>query len=464
MMKKAAMEPEARLSDFIANFPYDAIPDATLVVVKRVVLTAFATAVAGAGEEGCDLLRESLIARGGRPEATTFVFHDRLPATSAALINGVMCRALDYCDAMAPGIHIGSSLVPAAFAAAELRGGCSGKEFLAALAVGCEVGSRLNLSEAEYDGFDPTGVAGVFAATAAVSRILALDVDKTLHALGLAFNRCGGSFQSNVDGSLAVRLIQGWVAETGVSCALLARDKMTGPHRFLSGIYGYAHLFARGTRTPESFVENIGTQFLLHNIMFKKYPSCGLTQGVTELAIKGAKELHLVPEDIDRIEAAVPPYAYRLVGHDLTLGNNPRVNAQFSIQYCVASAIIRKSALLDHFRESDIRDGQVLNLARRVVVRSEQQMNERGHTSVDLFIRTRDGRELRLGLDIAPGFPGNALGALEHAERFADCMSYAPYRLPKESVDALPRRVDNLQEESDVRGILDLVRMAGRAG
>jgi 2-methylcitrate dehydratase PrpD len=119
-------------------------------------------------------LRQLLLSRGGTGQARSLVFGDRLPAVAAAQLNGTMCRALDYCDAMAPGIHIGSSLLPAALAAAELRGGCSGAELLAALVVGNEVGARFNLSEAQYDGFDPTGVAIVFASTAAACRVLGL--------------------------------------------------------------------------------------------------------------------------------------------------------------------------------------------------------------------------------------------------------------------------------------------------
>ena len=130
------------------------------------------TGIAGAGEDGIAPLRELLRERGGRGEARVFVHGDRLPAHAAAQLNGTMCRALDYCDAMAPGIHIGSALLPAAFAAAELAGGCSGSDFLAALAAGCELGARFNLTESMYDGFDPTGVAVVFASTAAAARIL----------------------------------------------------------------------------------------------------------------------------------------------------------------------------------------------------------------------------------------------------------------------------------------------------
>src|SRR5699024_4507332 len=99
--------------------------------------------------------------------------------------------------------------------------------------------------EAQYDGFDPTGVAGVMGATAAAARIVGLPTEKTLHALALAFNRCSGSFQSNIDGSLAVRLIQGWVAQVAVECVELARAGLTGPHRFLTGTYGYLRLFGR---------------------------------------------------------------------------------------------------------------------------------------------------------------------------------------------------------------------------
>ena len=166
---------------------------------------------------------------------------------AAAQLNATMCRALDFCDAMAPGPHIGAALFPAALAAAELAGGCSGEEFLTALVAGAELSSRFNLSEAQYDGFDPTGIVVVFSAAAAASRILGLTTEQTLHALALAFNRCGGSFQSHVDGSLGVRIVQGWVAQAGVQCAQMAQRGITGPDNFLNGHYGFAHLYGRGT-------------------------------------------------------------------------------------------------------------------------------------------------------------------------------------------------------------------------
>ena len=178
------------------------------------------------------------------------VFGDRLPAAARRSFNGTMCRALDYCDAMAPGPHIGSSLFPAALAAAELAGGCSGAEFVAALAAGAELSSRFNLSESQYDGFDPTGVRWCSPRPLPRRASCKLTPAQTLHALALAFNRCGGSFQSNIDGTLAVRVIQGWVAETGIDCAQMAQRGITGPTNFLAGTTAIAHLYGRDRLDP----------------------------------------------------------------------------------------------------------------------------------------------------------------------------------------------------------------------
>ena len=456
------MEMERTLAAFVRNAAIDRIPADVRKIVKQVLLATFGTAIAGAGEEGCAALLRLLRQRGGSAEATVFVHGGRLPAPSAALINGVMCRALDFCDAMAPGLHIGSSLVPAALAAAELRGGCNGADFLAALAVGAEIGARMNLSEGQYDGFDPTGVAGIFAATAAAARLLELDEGQILHALALAFNRAGGSFQSNVDGSLAVRLIQGWVAETAVTCALLARAGLTGPRNFLDGVYGYNHLFARGQRNIASFGEGLGEDFRLTGIMFKKYPSCGLTQGVTELALAATESLALKADDIASITVRLPPYAYRLVGHPFAIGENPRVNAQFSAQYCVASAILRRGAKLQHFRTEAIGSPDVQRLIGKIAVLADPGMDRRGHTAVDLAIRTMAGRDFASGLDIAPGFPGNGLSDAEHLARFRDCMDYAEQPISPGQASRLQTTIMALETSDDVRALLPLTRAEGR--
>lgn len=448
------MQPELQLARFVTSLRAGDVGADALRTTRRVLLAAIGTGIAGSGEDGIDALRGLLLERGGKAEATSLVFGDKLPAVAAAQLNGTMCRALDYCDAMAPGIHIGSSLVPAALAAAELRGGCSGSEFLAALVAGCELGARFNLTEAMYDGFDPTGVAIVFPATAAAARVLGLDEKQTLNALGLAFNRCGGSFQSNIDGTLAVRVIQGWVAAIGVECAQMAQRGITGPRNFLGGIYGYAHLYGRGKLQPDDVVAGLGSEWRLNRMMFKKYPSCGATQGLTELTLQMVREFGITPDKVRGVEVRLNPYCHRLVGHAFELGDNPRVNAQFSVQYCVANAIVRSSSRLAHFKPEQVADPAVLELAKRVTAISDPALDARGHSSVDVKLTTLAGTVHERKLDVSPGYPGNELNDEQQQARFMDCMEYAARPLSPAQVQGFLGDVERLETLADARGLM----------
>lgn len=450
------MTTEQLIAHFVTQTQLKDIPASAQAVAHQILMTVVGTSIAGASEDGVSAMLqvygERLPLAG--PGARVWVHGLRTSCASAATINGYMARALDYCDAMDPGLHIGSSLIPAAMAAAEAAGGCNGQEFISALCVGAELASRMNLSEQAYAGLDPTGVAGVFGATAAAARVLTLTAEQTLHALALAFNRCGGSFQSNVDGSLAVRTIQGWVAGDGVLCAQLAKAGITGPRQFISGIYGYANLFAKDPRWQASLVDKLGHEYRMHHTMFKKYPSCGLTQGATELALRlqQACDLpHRAP--IEHIEVCVPHYAYKLVGHAFSQGDNPRVNAQFSLQYCVANALVRQSSTLEHFQPQHINHAEVLALAQKVHVIHDPRLDEQSHTSVSLLIRLSDGASCSDGLAIAPGFPGEDLSPAEHSARLHACLSYAGLGAPAQH--ALLDCLTHIAHCPDVRQLVD---------
>ncbi|MGD8226135.1 MAG: MmgE/PrpD family protein [Desulfobacteraceae bacterium] len=451
------MDVEKALVDYIVHADLEDIPKGPQDTIRNMVLTVLGTTVAGSRAEGCEPLVSFYREEGGSQEATIFIHGGRIPAQNAVLVNSVMARALDFDDAMAPGIHIGASAVPTAFATAELAGGCRGKDFLTALVLGVETAARLNLTESTYDGFDPTGICTVFASTVTASRILGLSESETWNALALAFNRSGGSFQSNIDGSLAVRVIQGWVSQSGIMCSQFAKVGITGPKNFLEGVYGYFHLYGRDQIDPASILKGLGRRFELEKILFKKYPSCGLTLGSTEVILSIMEEQHLRAEDIDRVEVTVPPYAYKLVGHPFEIGANPRVNAQFSIQYCVASALVRGDSKLDHFEESSVMDPDIMALSKKIQVISDPKLDERGHTALDMKISIRNGDAYFKQMDIAPGFPGNPLTRKEHEQHFWNCMEFSGGLLPRERAEEIVSQVSRFEELDDIRTLIPLL-------
>lgn len=451
------MEIERKITEYVYSTTFDEIPEEPLKTVKNMVLDVLGATFAGAEEAGVKALREFHTGLESKGEATILIHGGKIPAHDAAFINSVMARALDFEDAMAPGLHPGASAVPTALAAAELAGGCSGKDFLAALTLGVEIASRLNLPEAGYNGLDPTGIVGVFETTVIASRILNLTQKEIWNALALAFNRAGGSLQANIDGSLAVRVIQGWVSQSGILCARLARLGITGPENFLEGVYGYFHLYAKDTLDPKRVVGELGERFDLQKVVFKKYPCCGMNQGPTELMLNMMKEHKIAAEEVERIDVTVPPYCHKLVGHPFLLGENPRVNAQFSIQYCIANALMRGSSKLQHFEESSVRDPQIMEGVQKVHLTSDAALDLRGHTALDLKVSMKGGLVHQGSVEIAVGFPGNPLSQKEHEQRFWDCMAYAPRPLPKDRAEEAISLISQLEEVEDVRTFVDLL-------
>lgn len=447
---------EEEFVNYILNTKYQNLPVAVVETAKHMLLTIIGTTIAGALLEGCEEIRDQIGEWGGRKEATILLHGGKVPAHHAALVNSYMARALDFDDGIRPGMHVGASAVPAALAASELVQGCSGKEFLTALVVGAEVADRINLVS-DYDGFDPTGICSIFAATTIASRILSLDREKTWNALAIAFNQSGGSFQSNIEGALSVRLIQGFVAHGGILSAQLAEKGFTGPKNFLEGIYGYFHLYAKDKYDLSAVGGELGKRYEFSRTMFKKYPSCGDTISSTEAMLELVREHALTPDHISQINIKVTPYAYKLVGGPFRIGRSPRVNAQFNIRYCVANALLRKSSRLEHFEEPMIRDPNILDITRKIDIKADPILEERDETAVEMEVITPRGERYSKRIDIAAGFAERPLTQEEILERFWNCIDFAKKPFPKEKVERLVSLINKLEEVEDIRSLIPLL-------
>ena len=455
------METERAIVQHVCATRFGDIPADAIGIVKDQLLSSVGATIAGADAEGVETLRDAARGLGGAKEASILLHGERVPAQQAAFVNAVMSRALDFCDAIVPGAHPGSSIIPAALAAAELAGAVSGAvsgaDFLAAVCVGDDLAVRLNLGEAEYDGFDPTGICVPFGATAAAARILGLTEEQTWNALALAFCRCGGSFQANVDGALAVRVIQGWVAETAVTCARLAAGGITGPRDFLDGIYGYFHLFGRDRVSGPDVLTGLGADYQVRKLVFKKYPSCGATQAATEMILQLMKDEGFGAAEVESVTMTVPPYIYKLVGHPFRVGANPKVNAQFSIRYCVANALLRGGSTIAHFEEAAVRDPAVLALAGTIEAVADPALDARGHTAIDMLVTMKTGGRYFRQTDVAPGFPEKPLTKQEHLQRFWDCVAFASAPPAAERLNEIVAAVTAVEQMEDVRELVRLL-------
>jgi 2-methylcitrate dehydratase PrpD len=117
------MKAEEKIIDFVCNRRFEDLPKSALETIKNQFLAITGTTLAGATEDGCEQAVRFYRMLGGKEEATILVHGGKIPAHDAAFVNAAMARALDFCDAIAPGPHIGAALIPASLALSELVGG-----------------------------------------------------------------------------------------------------------------------------------------------------------------------------------------------------------------------------------------------------------------------------------------------------------------------------------------------------
>jgi 2-methylcitrate dehydratase PrpD len=275
--------------------------------------------------------------------------------------------------------------------------------------------------------------------------------------LAIAFNKSGGSFQSNIEGTLSVRLIQGFVSQGGIISAQLAKNGFTGPRSFLEGVYGYFHLYAKDRYDAQAVVGDLGERFEFQKTIFKKYPSCVGTFAGTEAMLDLVRESDITPDDVMKVDIKVTPYVYKMPGGGFKIGDNPRVDAQFSIQYCVANALLRKSSKLEHFEERSVLDPKIMDIAKKVNVVADPALDKRGETALEMQVLTRDGTVYTKSLDFPSGLPENPLTREENMERFRSCISFAGELIPHENIEQLISLVGELERVKDVRLLIPLL-------
>lgn len=447
----AAMAEQLRFED---------IPEAAVSAAKAVLLDTIGDAIAGWRAPGIAATHDQVAEWGGREESTVWVYGTWVPAPNAALVNGMMCHALEFDDLHDQAhLHAFGPVLPSALAAAERAGGVDGREFLTALVLGVDVMSRLGLAVQVEKGWHYTITFGVFGSAVACGRILGMDRSGLLNALGISYSRAAGTEQSLIEARLVKRMHPGLAAQAGVTAAHLAQRGITGPWRVFEGQLGYYPVYENGIYDRARALDGLGERFEVASLRLKPYPSCGCTHPALDATLDLVRSEGLVPEVVDEVTVVGSKLTYDLVGAPFEVRNNPQADAQFSIPYTVATAIRRGRLLLEDMEESAIRDPVTHALAGKVRVIVDPEIDERSAVPVTVRVRTTDGRLLESHALDTRGHPGNPLRPEELEAKFRACLAYSRRPEFQDRAGQLVATVLALEELTDVRDLAAL--MAG---
>ena len=190
-------------ADFIIGTQYDHLKPEVISQAKKLILDLIGVSLAGYKLMDFPRLAVNYMENlGGTPEATIIQTKKKFPAPNAAFANAACAHALDMDDGHRyAALHPGTVIIPAAMAGAELSG-ASTKEFIAGVVTGYEIMIRIGMAinpSSLNRGFHLTGITGPFGAVAATARMMKLNREETIGALGLAGLQGAGVLQVNHD-------------------------------------------------------------------------------------------------------------------------------------------------------------------------------------------------------------------------------------------------------------------------
>ncbi len=375
------MSPEERLVRHVADLQWDEIPETARTAASTLLIDTVGVMLAGLRSQECRNLLDRYLAWGGAEESSVAGSEKRKPAPGAAYLGGVLAHWWEWDDTHdESAVHASAVIFPTLLAVAEAagvdEGEQAGREFIAAAVaafdVACQIGAALQ--PYYHAGNMATGVPGHIGAAAGAARLLGLDEDGIMSAMGIAAEQAGLSRQPLTDRVNGKNILCGVAAGQAASSVFNAQAGIKGSANFLTGRYGLNVLFANGEADLEAGLAGIGTRFSVTETSIKPYPSCRSTHPGLDLTFDMIAEDPDLPQQVEAVEVTSSQIVYDLCGRPFAPGDDPRVAAQFSIPYTLSVALTRGNVGLADFDPRKVTsDRAVLDLAKRITVQPRKE-------------------------------------------------------------------------------------------
>ncbi len=441
---------------------YEDLPADVVEATKKETLDLLGVAIGGSTQPGAKEVLQLVNAWGGREESSVIGSAVKLPAPSAAMANATMAHALDFDDVHeAAVIHPGIAAIPTALATAEAGGNLSGREFITCTALGVDMMCRLALAttpgKSPIDtGWHLTSIFGYLGAAATAARMMKLNEEQTLNAIGIGYHQCAGNGQCVKDGALTKRLGPGFAVRGGITAALMAKIGITGAKNSLEGEWGLYPLYMRGDYSQEILRADLGERFEGVHVAIKPYPCCRGVHPAIDAGLALAVENDIQPAEVEEIVLSVTEAHYSLLCEPAEAKRTPRnpVDAQFSIPWGVAVAVARRRVGLADYTAEAVTNREILDITCKMRVNVNNGLRRQdGVDPTRVKIHTKQGGVFIKEVE-------NPLGSLERPMSFEDCarkFADCARDLDRGKIQSIIEFVGQLEKVEDVSEIIRLI-------
>ncbi|UWQ75824.1 MmgE/PrpD family protein [Leisingera sp. M658] len=424
-----------------SKLSFEDVPEDALICARRAVLDTIGVIVAGGQHLGVQALAAHGAGSGGASLAVTGIKTDPI---TAATCNGMAAHVWDFDDNSYTGMIHGSAIILPAVLAVAQSVDASEKDLLQAFVIGSEVSYALGeiCTHSHFmQGWWATGSCALIGTVAGVARLLGLNAEQTANAIGTAAVTAG--IERAIAGTDAKPYLVGNVAGQAITLARAAQAGLTGPKDAFEQKNGFFSLLNQGISKREGICP-LAERWRVQSpgLLFKTSPVCSAAHAAIEAASLLTREATKPLAEVVAIEAEVPKLVSASLVYDRPV--NPQ-QAQFSLPYSVACAMLHGSVRLQDLSAAELADDAKQWIMDRVTTRicpelSAEPMASDFPESTRVTFKYADGVSRTHFCGEAFGMPNRPLSNGDLIRKFNECLNFAglaQHEIDLQTVDLL---------------------------
>ena len=452
------------LSAFIVKTKWEDLPPNVVHDTKMLFLDSVGDALAGGSCVPGKMIINLAQRFGGPPESSIIGGKGKVSPSSAVLANGQLINQLDF-DAMPPGGHTPSYVIPPALALAE-SGSASGKALIVALALGFEIAARMAPAVGGGMAFDADGnikwsprtgsAVTAFGAVAGAGKILNLDEKKMANAIGV-----GGHLSQvltwirqtfSEHRPLTKYGVPGWQDTGSLMAALLAEMGYLGDVTlFDDPEQGFWKFAGYDGWHPDKILDGIGTKWNFTHIRFKPRPCCSMFQDQLAMFVKILEENKIAAGDIESV---------KFLGHptlDMPLFQNRELTNPVDIQFGPANAfsLVANGVApgADWANLDIVRSPKIQDLAKKITYGGAPHYGKHPLQSVEVVAKGQTFKDEKTTFEVVTGTQ------MTDAELIAKFQHNASAVLPRGKVEKAQKAFVDLENVTNTAEMMKAVTL-----
>ena len=320
--------------------------------------------------------------------------------------------------------------------------------------VECKIAEAINPRHYQT-GFHATATCGTFAAAAAASKLMGLDVNATARALSIAGSQSAG-LRENF-GTMTKPFHAGRSSESGVAAAQFSQLGWTAAETILEAPRGFFSA-AGGGYDRSAIAGKLGAPWTFESpgVSIKPHPSGSLTHpGMTEM-LRLIAEHNIRAEDVERVRVGTNSNMPNALIH-----HRPRneLQAKFSMEFCMAILLLDGRAGLNEFTDETVLRSDVQAMIEKVDFVVDDEAERAGfHKMTTLIdIELKDGRKISGRADFGKGSPAMPMTYDDVTGKFLECAEFA--RFPQARAKDVVAMVRDLESVASISRLMGLLRV-----